>query len=312
MSPLRLRQYRAFHVLMQTGSVTRTAETLAISQPAVSKLLQALEVDIGVKLFDRSRRRLTPTTDAMHLHREVERLFLMASNVDRAANQIRSTGVGELRVAALPMLGVKFMPDLIGAFCRQHPGVRISLTVAGSRQVAAAVLAGQADLGFAHPASGDEHVSREPVTRLAGVAILPPGHRLAARRELTPSDLEDEPFISLGRENRIRYQIDGLFDAHSVGRELRIETNYCDCACEFVAGGHGVSIVDPFNASVAGARVVVKPISPTIDFAVDAVRPHSSSASLLAERFVRMARQSLGELDAQWRGVAPAALDEAG
>jgi hypothetical protein len=145
------------------------------------------------------------------------------------------------------------------------------------------------------------------VAKLPGVAILPQDHRLAAKAELVPSDFEGEPFISLGRENHIRYLIDGLFDAHAVNRELQIETNYCDCACELVAGSRGLSIVDPFSASISRSKVLVKPISPTIEFAVDAVRPNSGSASLLVERFIRMARLRLGEVDARKRRPAVSA-----
>ena len=89
MTPMRLRQYRAFHILMQTGSVTRAAELLSISQPAVSKLLQSLESDIGVALFDRSRRRLTPTMEADRLHEHVDQFFQMANGIDGIANQLR-------------------------------------------------------------------------------------------------------------------------------------------------------------------------------------------------------------------------------
>jgi DNA-binding transcriptional LysR family regulator len=286
---------------MQTGSVTRTAEALSISQPAISKLLQALELDIGIALFDRSRRRLTPTKEALRLHREIEHLFLLAGSVDRMVNQMRSSGVGELRIASLPLLGTRFMPALISSFCKTLTDLRVSLTVASSRQVAEQVIAGQADLGFAHPISSDEHVLRDPFAALAGVAILPLRHRLAKRPRLEPSDFEGERFISLGRENRLRHVVDGFFETHDVNRELLVETNYCDSACEMVAEGLGTSVVDLLSASIAGPRVAATPLSPTIDFPIEVIRPISSSASLLVERFVNLARQRLCELDATWR-----------
>jgi DNA-binding transcriptional LysR family regulator len=289
---------------MQTGSVTRAAELLSISQPAISKLLQSLEFDIGVTLFDRSRRRLTPTMEAARLHEHVDQFFKMANGVDGIANQLRSIGVGELRIASLPMLGIKFMPDLINRFCEAHKGLRVSLNVTGSRQVLTQIMSGQADIGFGHPSLGDEHITRESLAALPGVAILPHNHALATRDSLEPRDFENQPFISLGRENRIRHQIDGLFEKHNVTRQLDIETNYCDCACELVAGCSGVSIVDPFSASIARSRLVVKPMHPTINFAVDVLRPNSSPASLLVERFIRMARQRLSEVATSTHTVA--------
>ena len=96
MTPQRLRKLQAFHLVMQTGSVTQAAEALSISQPAVSKLLQALEAETRLTLFDRARRRLLPTMDARRFHVEVDRLFRAASGIDHLVNEIRSAGVGEL------------------------------------------------------------------------------------------------------------------------------------------------------------------------------------------------------------------------
>ncbi|MEJ1976395.1 MAG: LysR family transcriptional regulator [Acetobacteraceae bacterium] len=92
MTPQRLRKLQAFHLVMQTGSVTQAAEALSVSQPAVSKLLQALESETRLTLFDRTRRRLLPTLDARRFHVEVERLFRTAAGIDHLANEIRSAG----------------------------------------------------------------------------------------------------------------------------------------------------------------------------------------------------------------------------
>ncbi|AUW59787.1 LysR family transcriptional regulator [Sphingobium sp. SCG-1] len=293
MSPHRFRQYRAFDVIMQTGSVTRAAEAMHISQPAVSKLLQSLEDDLRIRLFDRSRRRLVPTAEAARLHREVEQLLLSANRVDRIASQIQGASGGEFRISALPMLGARFLPEAISQFCEQQTALRVSLEVDVSRQVRAQVLSGQADIGFAHLSSGEEHLVRQPMAFIPGVAILPHGHRLAALPTVSPGDFEGESFISLGRENRLRDLVDGLFEAHEVTRDTTVETNLFESACALVGSGLGVSVVDLISALSVKDHVVVRPLYPTVEFAVEIVRPISSAPSALVDSFINLVHERL-------------------
>ena len=295
MTPQRLRRLQAFHLLMRTGSVTQTAEALSISQPAVSKLLQALEAETRLVLFDRTRRRLHPTADARRLHQEVERLFRTASGIDHLANEIRSAGVGELRIAVLPLLGARVLPLWLAGFAAGHPGLRASLMVVTSQRIVRTIAAEEADVGFALALTGDLGVARRPFTELPGVVVLPPAHRLAARPVLAPKDLEGEVFISLGRQDDARELVDSLFESHGVGRDLGIETNISAAACALVAGGAGVALVDPIAPMSFGADLVVRPIQPTVKFRIEILTPLGRPPSDLVERFVRLARARLAD-----------------
>lgn len=287
---------------MQTGSVSRAAEVLCLSQPAVSKLLQSLEDDLAIKLFDRTRRRLIPTAEAGRLHREVEQFLLSANRVDRMAGQIQGTGVGELRIAALPMLGTHFLAQVISDFCRQQAGLRVSLNVEVSRQVRAQVLSGQADIGFAHPSNGEEHLASQSIAYIPAVAILPHGHHLSTRPSLTPRDFEGESFVSLGRENRVRDVIDELFEAHGVTRSTTIETNLFESACALVVAGTGVSIVDLVSALAVEDHVDVRPVEPAVGFEIEFVRPISNTPSVLVDGFVKLVRTQLERLRSRFTG----------
>ncbi len=125
----------------------------------------------------------------------------------RYAGRTRSAGVGELRLAALPLLGVRALPLWLAAFAGQSPGLQTSLMVMTSPRIVRTVIAGEVDVGFALGLSGDLGVGRRrlaeipgvivlpPGHRLAAMAVLTPGHRLAAMAVLTPKDLEGEAFV---------------------------------------------------------------------------------------------------------------------
>ena len=296
MTPQRWRKLQAFHMLMKTGSVTQAAEALSISQPAVSKLLQALEAETRLVLFDRSRRNLVPTPDAVRLHVEVERLFRTAGGIDDLANDIRSAGVGELRVAALPMLGIGPMPTWIAAFARLHPGIRVSFTVVPSLQVLRNVIAGEVDVGFARVGPSEPAVIRRTLAESPGVIVMPRRHHLAARKSLVPKDLEGEAFISLSRQDEARETVDSLFESHGVSRQIGFETNLAAAACALAAEGAGVAMVFVFSPRLIQRELVLRPIHPTVRFKMDVLTGVGRPTSELTKQFLQFVHARLDEL----------------
>jgi DNA-binding transcriptional LysR family regulator len=142
MTPTRLRQLDAFRAVVRSGSVVRAAEMLSLSQPAVTKLLRALEEETNLALFDRRSRRLVPTHEARRFVAELDLLFEAAKRVDRLANDMRNSGLGEFRVAAMPSLGADFLPKLLTRFSQAAGSFRVSITVASSLEVEDLVQAG--------------------------------------------------------------------------------------------------------------------------------------------------------------------------
>jgi DNA-binding transcriptional LysR family regulator len=283
---INMRQLEAFHAVMEAGSVSRAAEMLHVSQPAVTKLLQAFEADLGLALFTRSRNRLAPTAEAFRLHEEIDRLFLHIGRIRHMANEIRSFGSGQLNIGAMPALGLHFLPDMLSAFKRQHSGVDIVLSVASSQKVVEMVLAQQIDLGFFASPLSALTPSASLFARLPGVVVLPKDNPLTRLAALTPSDLEGVDFVSLGREDKTRLLADALFGAHKVARHVSIETQIAACACQFVANGHGVSIVDPITAYYHRDQVAVRPMTPTIHFEIAMARPISRPESTILSSFI--------------------------
>ncbi len=308
-TPRRLHQLQAFSAVLHGGSVTRAAEMLSLTQPAVTKLLRALEDETGLTLFDRRHRRLIPTHEALRFEQEVARLFAAAKRVDRIANDMRGSGLGELRVAALPMLGVHLVPRLLARFARQGERIRVSMTMTSSIEVHDLVQAGQADLGFALPVAGTSGLAAGPPLRFPGVLALPPGHRLGRRRTVELGALEGEPYISLGRQYWLRDMVDEHFERHGVAPVLVAETQNAAAACEMVAEGLGFTIVDIATASAFRDRVRFAAVRPGLDFPVQVLAPPGRKMALLAEQFLALVAAELPALAA---AIAPSLAPEPG
>jgi DNA-binding transcriptional LysR family regulator len=291
LTPSRLRQLEAFRGVMRAGSVSRAAEVLSVTQPAVTKLLRSLENDINLTLFDRSRRRLVPTQEARRFEVEVDLLFTAAKRIDRFANDMRTGGLDAFRIAAMPSLGMHFLPRLLARFSLDRQISRVSITVASSLEVQDLVQAGQADLGFALPVALSGMPVAAPALHFSAVLALPPGHHLASSAIVSLAKLEGERCVLLGRQFQLGDMVEKLFDSNGVRPLYVAETQNASAACAMVAEGMGVAVVDPITAIPFAADIAIRPLSPTVDFPVQLLAPPGRPLSQLAAHFIDMLRQ---------------------
>jgi DNA-binding transcriptional LysR family regulator len=290
---MNLRQLEAFRAVMMTGSVTNAAESLHLSQPAVSRLISELERSVGFKLFERVKGS-TPiaTPEGAALFQEVERSFLGLQVVRQAALDIRNFRTGNLRIVCLPALANSFIPVVIKTFRRVNPAVKIQLQTRSSSTVRLWVAAQQFDLGLATPGSDVRGVEAELFMKSRGVCVLPQDHPLTAKGTIVPADLRDEPFISLAAEDPARAKVDQVFTDAAVTRNIVVETQFAMTICGLVAQGLGCAIVS--SASVTQHLTpgcVIRPFEPAIEFQYMLYLPSHRPPSRIAENFLNHLRQ---------------------
>ncbi len=294
---MNLRQLEAFRTVIESGTVTRAAETLRISQPAVSKLIGHLARDCGFELFHRNGNRLIPTAEALTLYGEVERMFVSVEHISRHATGIRELRSGQLSIAAFPALATRPLPRIITRFLRDHSDTRISVAGRSGHMLVEWVAANQVDLRIGlllleHP--GIEYQSAGSVD---GVCVLNPRHPLARRKVIRASDLNDLPFISLGAEDRSRFCIDQAFEGQGVRRRIAIEAQQSEAACAFASEGAGIAIVEPFSASeFTPDRLAVRPFRPRVRFDVWLMTPAQRPRSLILESFIKLFQLSIASI----------------
>jgi DNA-binding transcriptional LysR family regulator len=282
------RQIEAFRALMLTGSTTRAAAALSVTQPAISRQVRDLQEALGLTLFERKGTRLVPTNEALALYAEVERSFVGLDRIASAAGELRAHRAGTLRVAGMPALANGFLPRYTARFLAARPKVDMALFGLVSHSVLDWVVSEQCDVGFAAAPISHAAVTAEKMPAVRYVAVLPEGHRLARRRVLRPKDFAGEDFIALGPTTPSRFRVDDVFAKHGVTRKIRVETPLSEIACALVASGVGLSIVDPFTAGEYAKRgVVARAFEPAIDFQVAALYSARRTLSPVAREFVR-------------------------
>ena len=189
-----LRQLRYFVAVAEERNLTRAAARLHIAQQSLSQQIRALEAQLGVTLFERSARGVEPTDVGAVLLREARPVLARAERAMEAVRRAARGEQGELRVGFLSTVANYFMPPVVRAFRERHPGVNLhteDLTIAA---LVAGLRDGALDAGLTRPPLVDD-LATEVVLREPVAAVLPEGHPLADRAELTLADLADEPWV---------------------------------------------------------------------------------------------------------------------
>jgi DNA-binding transcriptional LysR family regulator len=240
----RLKPLRAFCQVVRLGSVSRAAEALFVSQPAISLQLQALEREYGSHLFERSGRRLSPT-------RAGQLLFEMAQplveGVDGLAasfrDKVSGLDAGELNIAANSSTILYLLPRIVDAFRRAHPDVRLTLHNAISADGTDLLREDAVDLAVGSMVDVPADLSYEPVYRFEPMLITPPDHPLANKSKVTLEDISPYGLI-LPPRRQITYRlVDLTFQQARVPYNVVLEVGGWEVIKQYVAMGMGLSIV---------------------------------------------------------------------
>jgi DNA-binding transcriptional LysR family regulator len=220
--------------------------------------------------------------------------------ITRVADDIRQYRSGSLKIAAMPALGLQFLPAAIAEFTAERPGIAVSLRVRSSHAVVQHLSSQQFDVGFSAIEIDLPAIRREPLGTLPMLAVLPPGHALCDKAVLEPQDFHHRPFIALGSEISTRSDTDRFFADHGVRPRVVAEAQLSFALCAMVAGGAGISIVEPVTAlHCAGlGMVVTRRVQPAQPFTYDILTPALRPASRLVSDLVQRVRQRFAGLAA--------------
>lgn len=260
---MQLRHLKTFTEVAETLNFTRAAERVHLSQSSVTEQIQALEADLGARLFDRSKRRLTITPAGERLLGYAAQLIGLADEAHAAVAGTSTTLSGSLVVGGLETLCSARLPEVVSTFSRRYPDVRMTLKTADSGGLRSGIRRGDLDVSFffgdALPATG---VRSETVAEEGLLIILPPNHRLSGREEVGPEELVDEAFLLTQPGCVYRKMFEDAFAATLPGRPK--------CAGEFasigsmrslVEAGLGCALVPRSALNGQPGRVVVVPLA---------------------------------------------------
>ncbi|MEW9571844.1 LysR family transcriptional regulator [Rhodanobacter sp. Si-c] len=256
----RHKQLRAFVATVKLGTLSRAAEALYLSQPSVSLQLQALERELGATLLERRRRRINLTDAGEALYELARPLVEGWDNLDRDFQaRVQGLTAGKLTIAAGTSTIQYLLPELVRRYRERHPAVHLQLANVTGKDGMAMLREDKADFAVGSMLDVPHDIAWAPVRHYDPMLILPPGHPLAEKAEVTLADLSPYGLILPPQRLSTYRLVDLVFQQNQVPYQVAIEVGGWDVIKEYVAMGLGISIVTGICITEADhARLAVR------------------------------------------------------
>ena len=297
------KQLEVFRAVMATGSVSAAGRRLNLSQPSVSRILGDLERQFGVPLFQRKSKGVHPTPEAEAFLEEVERNYLVLSNLEEAAAQIARKERGTLSIATITAASLEIVPRALERLGVREKQIKVSWQVKSSKWVLDFARSGTLKTGFANVLLMPTGMQLLFEGAVPHMVFVPEGHPLAAEAGPLPlRELRGEPLIGLLGQVADELALRNI--GSNAGAPMTAETSLAALTLSQHCGGLAVS--DAFTAHYwqqrHGGRARIVPDLPSYRFAV--FEPHGSRASMIDREFQACLIDEIKRI-MSWAGVPP-------
>jgi DNA-binding transcriptional LysR family regulator len=250
---LTLHQLRVFAVAARHGSYTRAAEELELTQPTVSMQIKQLSQAIGLPLFEQIGKKLYLTQAGKELGQSCQEIFERLAQVEMMVANLKGLKQGYLKLAVVTT--AKYViPRLLGPFCRQYPGVDVSLEVTNHRGILDRASDNQDDLYILSQLPGDIDFKAYPFVENPLVVIAPRSHPLAHERNIPIHRLAEEQFILREVGSGTRKAVQRLFEEHQVAMKVKLELASNEAIKHAIIGGLGISVLSHHTIAIDDDR----------------------------------------------------------
>ncbi len=298
---MNLRQIEVFRAVMLARSVTQAAQLLHVSQPGVSRMLSHIELQLGIKLFDRARNRLLPTPEAEALYAEVEQVYRGVNRIgDRARELKDGTHLAPLRVLASPSTGLEAVPQALAALGERFASARMNFEVLPAREMVHQLLHREADvavstLPIAHPL-----LTSRVIGQWTLAAVFPADHEFAGRRSLGAAELLRQRLVAFSPDTPQGRAIATWSEQLGVTPNTQFTVRSGQAACALAACGAGVAVVDDLTARASRAQgLAFCAITRAPTFEIAAVTHSGFALSATGTAFIDSAERALKSLRRQ-------------
>ena len=291
---MNIKALRAFRTIVAEGSVIAASRVMNLSQPAVSRLLAQLEAELKLTLFQRTRQRLVLTDEGRAFLREAGRILANLDEIPRIAAEIRASRTRRLRIVTMPRTARSVVCPAVARLTRRYPDVQVSVDLRARREIALWLGGKEYDIGFGGLPIHQQSIRSEVLVRTRLEVLMPKGHPLESRDVLSVEDLAREPVIAQSPGLLLRRQTDELFHARDIDIHYSLLTSSSQMACQLVAHGAGITIIDRLSAANFLADAVsLRPLEPERWVQFGAILPEGAEDEPLTAAVIECLREEI-------------------
>lgn len=248
-----LHQLKVFEAIARSGSFTRAAEELFLTQPTVSQQIKQLTKAVGLPLFDQVGKRLYLTDAGQEVLTVCQDISERLSKLEMKLADFRGLKQGNLRLAVITTAKY-FVPRVLGPFRHRYPGITISLQVINRQQVLERMSENLDDLYILGQPPDNLDINLRPVLENPLVAIAPYNHPLAHEKNISLKRLAEEPFIMREPGSGTRMVVESFFKENRVELNVEMEIGSNEAIKQAIAGGLGLSILSRHSLALEGTK----------------------------------------------------------
>lgn len=288
-----LKQIEGFLAVAEFGNFSRASKRLNTAQPALSQAIKDLEAELGVRLFDRTTRRVELTDAGREFRNSAAKAVEELEHAVEGVHQLAERRRGRLRIAAPPLLAAVVLPQAIADFQRRHPGIAVQVADINTEQIVESVRSGRADCGLGTFSPGEEGIERVVLMRDNLMLFCGEQNPFKTKKTVAWSELAGKPLITLTRDSGIRLLVEVGYETVQLPLRPAFEVSHITTALALVEAELGISVLPTYALAtarhhrVSGRRLE----APTISREVVLIHASGRSVSPAVSAFSAVVRR---------------------
>ncbi len=240
---MEIHQLRYFVAVAEEGSFSRAAARVRVAQPSLSQQIRKLEAEVGQPLFDRLPRSVVLTEAGRCLIDYARQILASIGDARRCIDEFKGEIAGRVAVGAIPTIAPYVLPELVVTFQNHYPQVTLEIVEDVTAGIRRRIEAGELDVALASTCQQSPTLRRERLGNEPLLALVPEGHELAKKTEITFDDLKSQRFLLLHEMHCLSQQVHHLLESRRLQPEIALAGSQLSTIANMVAAGIGVSIV---------------------------------------------------------------------
>ncbi|MEV5027540.1 LysR family transcriptional regulator [Paenibacillus sp. LPE1-1-1.1] len=283
--------YRVFYWTAKTGSLSRAAEQLYITQPAVTHTIKQLEAKLGGQLFFRMAKGVKLTAEGEVLYRYIEQAYTFMESGEKMLAEMHNLQSGEISIGASDTLCKHYLLPYLERFHSEYPAIRIRVTNRTTPETIALLKEGKIDFGIVHMPASDSQLDFRESTKIQDILACGHAYSSLGSSVLDLADLPRHPLLLLEKEAGTRRLLDGYAEAHGVKLSPELELGSFDLLAQFARSGFGLAFLirEYVKEELAAGSLIEIPLHPPVparSIGIATLRRVPSSSA--AKRFLEL------------------------
>ncbi|GAB2570553.1 cidABC operon transcriptional activator CidR [Gracilibacillus alcaliphilus] len=283
-----------FIEIIKTGSMTKAAENLFISQPTISKLLRDLEAELGVELFDRHKRQLMLTDAGKAFLEQAKEIVRLYKNLPTEMDNLLGLRQGHIKIGLPPIMNVNLFIHILGEFHERYPDITFQLAENGSKRIEESIINDEVDIGITVLPTDTDKFHQFFLLEEQLKLVVPRTHRLANREKIDFAELAEEDFILFNKDFALNDRIIEACKTAGFIPKVIAESSQWNFIEQMIVSNLGVSILPASIIDMLHKNIVsVELNNPSILWQLAIIWKKNSYTSFVTKEWLKFIQEQL-------------------